>query len=652
MARTRADAIQAVFDGQDWRPDLATVSWDDTILMPNGSEFHKWIRSGSGDAAGTYAVSGAVRNPARNQRVWFSASGDFTFAGSIGSSGTPGVFELRGGRPSDSGKILLLEPETTSPQITARFIGSGCRGVYCRNLDWVGGIDDWGAIARPAVGTRTEEAAHIHFAPQTLRGVKINAPGAGYIVGDILTFGGTFDAAPIATVGQVDGAGGVVDIDIAYGGKYLVTQTNTSLVASVGVNSATGSGAALVAVCWNTSTANLLPGTTSNANPRDTSCITIQRTGNTAPALPIVIFEGGRIGKGHTSSDPQRYGSGIAAINCEQVTIKAIAFKGCETALKLVTVRRASWHRNDFQQMIGDVCINTNINVDTVIAGGETYGTIYPDRIGYEWARLNTRRNMVDDCARLTARGEDLRFDQAHADFSQHGTSGDRGGYIFLFEYNADYAERETYTDRNGSFRNNSTSTVRVTGGTQGGYNDDADAAYNLHQVSHANLIAVNTSIGLTAYNGLTDIERNHVLRVGRIAASATIGSDGFGYSTDSASNVTVRKKSAAATATVSVLNNILTSVSSLSVTVDTLAAPTNPTANGNLLCDPRVSAVEGARLQDIFPTSTFTTVNGHNGYGFVDDGADGQAAFRAALFAQFPHSTKGAPNPATWPTE
>jgi len=651
-ARARADAIQSVFDSQDWRPYIDSVSWDDTIIVPNGSEFHKWIRSGNADVAGTYAISGVVRDPTRNQRLRLAAGGDFTYAGSIGSSGTPGVFELRGGRPSDNGKVLLIEPETTSPQITARFIGSGCRGVYFRNLDWVGGIDDWGAVARPAVGSRAEEAAHVYFAPQTLRGVKIIAPGAGYAVGDPLTFEGTFDVAPVVTVGQVDGEGGILDVDIAYGGKYLVTQTNLSLVSSVTVESAAGLGADLAAVCWNTNTVNLLPGTTSNANPRDMSCITLQRAANTAPALPIVIIEGGKIGKGHTSTDPQRYGSGIAAINCEQATIKRVAFKGCETGLKIITVRRALWHQNDFQQMIGDVCINTNINVDTVVSGGETYGSVYLDRIGYEWVRLNTRRNMVDDCARFTARGEDLRFDQAHADFSQHGTSGDRGGYVFLFEYNADYAERETHADRNGSFRNNTQSTVRVTGGTQGGYNDDAGASYNLDQVSYANLITVNTAIGLTAYNGVTDIERNHVLRAGRIAANAVSGTDGFDYSTDVASNVTVRKKSGAATAHASVLNNILTTVASLSTVVDSLAAPIEPAENGNLLCDPRVTAAEGARLQDVFPTSTFTSINGHNGYVFDDDGGGSQAEFRAALFAQFPHASKGAPDPATWPIE
>jgi hypothetical protein len=648
-ARAEADAIDAFFNaawtvdglGGDWMPDVDSITWDDTIVMPDGNTFHQWIRSGSGDGVGVFAVGGVVRNPNRSQRVLFVAAGDWTYAGSVGTSGTPGLFELRGGRPADFGKALLLEAQTTPVDITARFSLSGCRGVYFRNLNWIGGLDDWGTLAR------TGELAWEYFAPKALRNITITNPGAGYTVGDPINFAGTYDNAPVATVATVDGGGGITGINITYGGRYLANQSNVSLVTSVTAGG-TGAGAVLAAVIWT------VGGT--NASPRDTPTIFIQRN-TTAPNLPIVVFDNCKFGRGHNAvgDNFRKYAVTLSCINAEQLTVKSNChFKGYQTGITAVSIRRFNWGGR-FQRGIGDEAIHTHINAYTAVVGGPTWATAFPDLTVYEWKHNAHLDDLVDDNAAVNVRGDDLRMDQEHTDGGQNGTSaddsvdnGDPGNvaYRTLDEYNFMYGERETYQDRNSAFRNNSAYTTRVVGGTQYRYRDDSDPLVNINGVCHSNLVAVTGVTAEAIYNGTVYSERNTYVRVGRSAPPAVNADNGFGgffsYDTDQPVNVSSRKNTAGAAATHTLDANIRTTTQAL---VTNVAFTETNAVNA----DPRLTAIVGERYSDVFP-GAFITVNTLTGYNFTDDGTPTIAAQRAAFFAIFGRA-EGAPDPATWPS-
>lgn len=615
-AKTEAEAIETHFVTNDWAPDLASVVWDDTVPIADGGELFRWLRN-------NLSIGGVVLNPARNQRIQLAAAGNFAFnAPNQTGGGTAGLLEIRGRDYLGNGKVLLIEPATTSPNITQRLSISGCRGVYVRNLRFVGGGDDWGLDWQ-------------NWAPTSVHTLNITAGGTGYVTGEVLTFTGTYDQAPAGTI--IATAGVVTGVNITFGGKYVRDQASgVTNITGVGVATAGGSGATFTVPAQ-------------QASPRDTPCIFIQR--NTSnPLMSVVVFDNCDIGKGHVGTNPQQFAVGISCVNQEQLTVIGCRFYGYETGLSCTSVRRLRAHRNDFQGAIGDAIIHLHTNVNTVVTGGQTFGTAFPDAIAYSWARLNTARAIVDDCARTNVQGEDLRFDQAHTDFFQNGTSGDNGSYKTLIEFNAVYFERETWQDRNGSFRNNSASTVRVTGGTQGTYFDDSASTFTQDTVQHSNLIAVNTSNALVTYQGTSFVERNTGVRVGRMAPSATTVPDGFNFSQDFNVDLTMGRKDASATATIHVRDNIMGGISTYPPNRNVTAT----TDAGNVTANPRLTASVGERYVDLF-AGTFTTVNGLNGYTFTDTGANSQAAFRAALYAQFtPIGAavgKGAPDPSLWPS-
>lgn len=613
--KAEAEAVQAEFDNNDWNPNLAAVVWDDTVSITDGGELFRWLRNNA-------SIGGVTLNPARNQRVQLASGGDFSFGASGQTGGgTPGIIEIRGRDYMASGKVLLIEPATTSPNITQQLRISGCRGVYLRGLSWVGGLDDWGLDWQG-------------YAPLSLHGLTIANGGTGYVTGEALTFTGTYDQAPVGTI--ITTAGIITGVNITFGGKVVRNPNGgASLITSVGVATAGGTGAVLT-----------VP--TQQTNPRDTTQIFVQRTGTSFPLLPVIVIEGGKIGKGHIENSPAKFNCGISATNCEQITVKDVAFKGFQTGINITTVRRFKRHGCDFQLGIADRTIVLNTAADMAVTGGTTFSTAWPDKLSYVWSRRNTARNSVDACALTNSQGEELRLDQEHTDFIQHGTQGDTGGYRRLVEFDAAYMERETYVDRTGAFRNNATPTTRYTGQTQGTYEDDSPSTLNISGVVHSNILCVNSPNGLTGYHGTSYLARNTVVRVGRMAPSATTVPDGFNFSQDFLTNIVLRKKDAGASATINVRDNICTAITNQAAPSDVIL-----NASGNIVADPRLTAVAPNRYADVFK-GTFTTVNGLTGYSFTDDGVSSQAAFRAALFAQFEPSgnpDKGAPNPALWPT-
>lgn len=613
-AKAAAEAMEAEFTANAWSPNLATVVWDDTVQIADGGELFRWLRN-------NLSIGGVVLNPARNQRIQLAAGGDFSYgAPNQTGGGTAGICDIRGRDYLSNGKMLLIEPATTSPQITQAMSIAGCTGIYIRGLDFFAGVDDFGGD-------------WANYAPFSLHTLTVTAGGTGYTTGEPLVFTGTYDEAPVGTI--IASGGVVTGVNITYGGKAARSpSTGSSLISTVSVTS-TGSGATFT-----------VPG--QQTNPRDTAMIRITRNA-TFPLLPVVIMEGNRFGKGFIDANPQKYGGIIQASNLRQLTFVNNKVKGYQTALNVTTCRLLKVSGNDDQLGMGDFCIALNTQTTLAIAGGQSFDTVFPDKIVYSWVRLNTKRNLLDDCARVNAQGEDLRFDQEHTDFFQNGTLTDTGPYKTLFEFNAGYSERETYQNRNSAFRNNSAPTVRVAGGTQGVYQDDTPNTFSLDTVQHSNIIAVNTSNAFTAYQGTSYIERNTGVRVGRQTPSATTVPDGFNYSTDANVDITLGKKDAGAVATIHVTGNLTGGVSTYAPPRDVTVA----TNVDNLNCNPRLTASPGDAYSDRF-VGTFTTINGLTGYSFTDDGAASQAAFRAALWAQFaPKGAavgKGAPDPSLWP--
>lgn len=615
-AKAEAEAIQAVFDANLWAPNLASVSWDDTVPIADGGELFRWLRNG-------LSIGGVVLNPARNQRIQLAAGGDFSYgAANQTGGGTPGIVEIRGRDYLAAGKVLLIEAATTAPTITQVLSVIGSTGIYVRGVKFAGGIDDYGLDWQ-------------NYAPLSLHSLTITAGGTGYVTGEALTFTGTYDEPPVGTI--VATAGAVTGVNITYGGKVVRNPlTGSSLISTVGVSTAGGSGATFTVPAQQT-------------NPRDTPTIRISRS-SSFPILPVVAIENCDIGKGFAENNPQKFGVGIQAANLQQLSLIGNRFKGCQTTVSVSSCRYFYSHRNDFQLNIGDAMIALNTNGSTAVGAGTTYNAAYPDTLAYSWVRLNTMRNLVDDCTRVNAQGEDLRLDQEHTDFFQNGTSGDTGSYKTLLEFNTVYSERETYLDRNSSFRNNTASTVRVTGGTQGVYQDDSTNTFTLNTVQHSNIVAVNTSNAFTAYQGTSYVERNTGVRVGRMAPSATTVPDGFNFSQDFNVDLTISRKDAGATAVINVTGNLFGGIS-------TYGSPRDATAAidvDNINCNPRLTASAGDAYTDRF-TGAFTTVNGLNGYTFTDDGAASQSSFRAALYAQFtPKGAavgKGVPDPSLWPS-
>lgn len=606
-----AAAVKAEFTANGWNPSINSISWDDTITATSSAQLRAWLTSGT-------AIGGVVPDPAnRNQRVRLDSAGTWTWA-------NQNQIDCRARDWQINGKVCLIEPLTTSPQITSRFRVLGSRGLYIRNLDFVGSCTDYGL--------------DITWAPYTVASVAITSGGTGYTAGDTLTgTGGTKEAACTLHVDTVS-SGVVTAVSISYGGKLLT-------VAPTGWSGGTGSGF--------TATATLQG---SGGSPRDTQTFIVDRT-SSFPLLSSCIVDNCRFGPEFKTSpvtDPLNYPTAMGGGNIEQVYVLNCLFKGYETGISISTGRHVKIYNNDFQRGIGDAVDHFNTNSTTVIGAGTVYSTVYPDKLVYTWSKFNTLRNMVDACATLNSQGEDVRMDQEHTDFLQHGSPGDDGSYTTLEEYNMSYEERITYQDRNGSIPAGSTSpTVRVNGGCQGMYLDDAGVTFNIDNITHSNTFVMCAFNAFTTYNGTSYVERNTGTRVGNIAPSATTVPDGFNYPQDPYAWITIRQKAGATGAVANILNNICSAL--LVVDDANFDAPTTYNPSGNVIADTRKAAIGGgSAMSDIF-SGTFTTDGeGRQSYTFLDDGSNTPAQFRTALHAQFtpkaPNTAKGALDPATWP--
>lgn len=583
-----------------------TIAWDDTVAIPDIAALHSFVRQGG-------AVGGVTLNVTRNQRLRLAAGGDFSFASGV-AAGSAGLIDLRSKDYMAAGKVLLIEPATTSPQITCRVQINGCRGIYFRGLDFVGDCGDYG------LDTDT-------WAPYTVQSITIISGGSGYVVGDTLTgTGGTREIAATVRVDAVDGSGAVTAAHVLTGGR-LVT------VAPTGWSGGTGTGFAATPVMW-------------GASPRDTVTFIIQRNSSN-PLLPVVVIDSCRFGPGFKTTpmtDPRQYASAVSASNAEQVSVIGCSFKGYQTGLNMVSVRRFRRHRNDFQLGIGDTCIALHTKGNLAVGSGQTYNQAFPDGLMYSWVRLETSRNLVDACAITNARGDDLRMEQEHTDFHQHGTSGDTGSYKSLVEYNVAYFERATYQDRNSSNPAGSTSPrIRVFGGAQGVYLDDAPSSVNIDAVIHDNLFVVCTQNQIVTYNGTSYVEQNTGARVGSLPPSATTGVDGFDYSTDVNATWGTHRISGG-TANTYIANNIGGGVANRAAPQDATV-----TTSGNILADPRAAAAAGSTYAEVFAGS----FGAGNTYTFDDTVS--VSALRTTLAARFAGIGaavgKGAAAPSLWPT-
>ena len=603
-AQAQAAAVIAHFSDNGWNPDPDAVSYDDTITLSSSANLRSWVN-------GSSVESQPLRNATRNQKVKLATSGTWTYA-------SRNLIDIRGLDWTANGKILLIEPEAGSGYtiITSRFRINGARGVYFRRI----------AFAADASLVGDTEI----FAPDTLKSVTITTPGSGYVVGEAITFTGTFDEAPVATISSVDGSGGITGIEVTYGGKQIrESQTRVLQLTGVGVTTAAGTGA-------------VLAGVVDTSDPKGDAGVIVQidRTG-TFPLLSCAIFADCKFGAEVAASpnnDPKKYPTAFKAQNIDQLYIINCFFDGYRTALKCTTVRLLKVHGTDFQRNLADIMIHVNTG-----ATSSGYDTVYPDKLVWNWARLNTARNYVDACATLNSQNEDMRFDQLHTDFWQMGNTDDPGGFRYLIEYNAVYGERVTYMDRDENNRNFAPKELRVTGGTQGIFTS-RDHTPGMNGVTHDNIIAVNTTNQYVFTSGRQYIEHNTGVRVGAMAPSATTVPDGYNYSLDENSAVRL-KQPPGGEAVIYTRNNIVGSISAEDVGI-------THTASGNVLADPRKTAGTGTTYADVFQGTFTTDSEGRQAYTLDDTTA--VATFRADLYAQLApesaHAGKGAMDPALWP--
>lgn len=304
------------------------------------------------------------------------------------------------------------------------------------------------------------------------------------------------------------------------------------------------------------------------------------------------------------------YPIGINCSHSDDIALVNNTIRRVSTAIRFVGNRLNRAFFNDLQERSNDG-ISRYASTSTI--NGSSLDTRYPDRKVYHWMRCNTDRNVCDDPS-LTA---------VHFDFIQTGHAADVADSVYLDEFNT------SYTDLINTGSNVS----------QGNYQDDSPRA--LIGVAHSNLIAINGFHALVGFGGSSGssehwMERNTLVRTAGSTADnePRLHTDFFA----GGSVLTHTRDNIAA----QYLNSGRSG--KLNGTYDSA---------GDVIADPRIGTASPNRYQDCFAGSFAPDGNGRTSYSFIDDGLQSQAAFRAALFAQFEPSgdpNKGVPNPALWP--
>lgn len=406
------------------------------------------------------------------------------------------------------------------------------------------------------------------------------------------------------------------------------------------------------------------PGYSGVGNPRDYYAVRVDRT-VASPEFPVVILENLDVGSefgGPDAGQPQRYGGGIfQGAGAEQLTIVNCRIDGVQNGLSTNSIRRLAVRGNSFKRVIGDC--RTMLHAEAIAAGPVRFTAKWPDGIMYVHSRLNTGRKMVDDCARVASGGQDLLFWAEHSDPGQHGTTNDVGSYRVFHERDVFYGLRTTYKDVSG---------IRETGGTQGIYTDDTPNAKGpIDLVAYECAMFGNTANPFVTYNGKQYIEHCTGLRVGDLAPPARIV-DGaaFDYDIDpvpyiskkddaayTGDRITYVRKSIAGAFKINSTGGVSSLVDGNGVSIATTGSKQGAVNVGdNKVVDFERDAASPVRPSDVlagtFGLESAVAWAPRWRYDFTDTGAGTEAAFRAAVYAQFRPQAgdEGITDPAGWP--
>lgn len=377
-------------------------------------------------------------------------------------------------------------------------------------------------------------------------------------------------------------------------------------------------------------------------SPRDEPVITVDRT-DTYPEFAIARIENNRIGAEWAGiTDEARYMSGIVVKAAEQVDSIGNRFKGYQTAHSIAACRRYRRHRVDHQRGIGDC------QIVTMPSTFETaYAALWPDKACYVWDRLNTTRNIVDNCGKTNASGGDLRLYDEHMDHGQIGTSGDMGGgtviYNVLSELDVAYMERVTFVD--GSVSGVPT---RLAGGNQFQYADDTPAGIKMLAFSLGG--AVTTPTIAVQYSGWSRFVNVTGAMTGSLPPSATVGNAGFNTSYDSEATFYSRQHVSYTLGSDHKQRKCViggnSSMGAGGVPADALAI------DGAVAVTWKSTSASGTKPAAKMAGTFGTDAEGRTTYSFLDDGSDTPAQFRARWYAQMRllSGDAGLIDPALWP--
>lgn len=573
------DAVIAEM-ANNWSPDVDSIVWDDDVTVSSETALYSWLNANANDTRNQRVV---LVEPFTNDR---SADND----------------RIRGKDYVSNGKCLLIESDSGITHLKHKLVIPGSRGIYFRNV----GIS-------PTIGICGDDT---DWAPGA-NTVTVASGGTGFTPGETLTLAAAtaIYEPPVITVDTVGGSGEILTVTVGTGSDFGVLNANTYGVSASSAGST--SNASL----------NILIGT----SPRDKYIVNVNRN-STFPKLPIVVFDGCEVGSGYEDAvNPYQWYSGIKGDNIEQLTLLNTTFKGYQNANSVITVRRFSRIGCDYQLGIGDCLAMTNVRVDAVISGGQTFRDVYPDGEAYEYSALNTARNLYDNAAATTATGKIMGLYLEHTDFGQRGTSSDQAGINYWGEFNAAYMSRITYRDAKGA---------RNAASTQGFYNDDT--TFEINGGTFSNILATMAPAIYTGWNATQVVSAYDTgIRVGELPPDgATVFDNNPGFLSRQSSGF-------GGTSAHSVRKSLL----GKSNTVSGSGYVAGDLTNTDLTL---VDASGGSAAYDAaFPTiGAVNDGDGRMSYPFTDDGVETQAAFRSRLYAAFGKSGVGAFDPAKWVLE